>query len=207
MTLTEAASFFALLHCVFTGSLRDSSHFSLSNFFLLEYLYRCFNATSFYSKHTRVFSKLLKSIGSLTFDNQDGRGGQALHISVNNADIFPSMVQLDVANHQIPWYTLEWNMIVEKIKLSKSCCVISSLRFWLWDVWNIYNALHNHIVCRPLIFASLQTPTTDMADVLCTNNAIGCPSGTTQPTSPCKQLPAIQRTHKTNRSSKLARKS
>ncbi len=48
---------------------------------------------------------------SLTFNNQDGRGGQAVHISVNNADIFPSMVQLDVPNHQIPRYTLKWSMI------------------------------------------------------------------------------------------------
>lgn len=120
---------------------------------------------------------------ALTFDNQDGRSGQALHISVNDADIFPSMVQLDVTNHQISWYTLEGNLIVEKMRLSKRCCVISSLSFWLWDVWNIYNALLNQIVSRPLIFASLQTPTTDMADVLCTNNAIGCPSGTTNPTN------------------------
>lgn len=51
---------------------------------------------------------------TLTFDNQDGRGGQALDIGVNNADVFPSVVQLDVTNHQIPRYSLEGNVIVEK---------------------------------------------------------------------------------------------
>jgi len=45
--------------------------------------------------------------GSLTFDNQDGWGGQALHIRVNDADVFPPVVQLDIPNHQIPRNTLE----------------------------------------------------------------------------------------------------
>lgn len=45
---------------------------------------------------------LQKSSGSRTFYHQDGRGGQALYVSVNKAHVFSSMAQLDVTNHQIP---------------------------------------------------------------------------------------------------------
>lgn len=132
-------------------------------------------------------NKLSNWIDSLTFDNQDGRGGQALHVCVNNTHVLPSMVQLDVANHQVARYALQ-ETLLEKLRPSES----SSLSFWLWE------DLHSRIVSRPLICASLQTPTTDMADVLCTNNAVGCPSGAPWLTSPQtlhKHLPAIHRTH------------
>lgn len=52
-------------------------------------------------------SQHLKWSSSLTFDNQDGRGGQALHVGVNKAHVFPAVVQLDVANHQISRNALE----------------------------------------------------------------------------------------------------
>lgn len=116
---------FALLGCMFTGSLRDFSHLTL--FFLLEYMYGWFNALLFHWSiywgiHSQRCNTNLKAsswTASLTFDNQYGRGGQALHISVNNTDVLPSMVQLDVANHQIPWYTLEDILLLRKIRLSK----------------------------------------------------------------------------------------
>lgn len=121
MTLIEGAPSFALPRHLFTKSLRHSSHFFLVKLspwipvqmlqwhMCLQWICWCINALAYKSK-------LLKSSCSLTFHNKDSWGGQALYISVNNADIFPSMVQLDVANHQIPWYTLEGNMFIEKIK-------------------------------------------------------------------------------------------
>lgn len=51
---------------------------------------------------TNTHRTLQKSSGSHTFYHQDGRGGQALYISVNKAHVFASMAQLDVTNHQIP---------------------------------------------------------------------------------------------------------
>lgn len=67
--------------------------------------FRCLNA-SVYSCSNR-HGTLQKSSGSRTFYHQDGRGGQALYISVNKAHVFSSVAQLDVTNHQIPWNALQ----------------------------------------------------------------------------------------------------
>lgn len=63
-------------------------------------------STPAYSRSNR-HGTLRKSGGSRTFDHQDGRGGQALYVSVNKAHVFSSMAQLDVTNHQIPRNALQ----------------------------------------------------------------------------------------------------
>lgn len=67
----------------------------------------------------------------VTFDNQDGRGGQVLHISVNQTDVLATVVQLNVTNHQIPWYSLEERIRSLKRSLSKRRRFISSFSLWL----------------------------------------------------------------------------
>lgn len=99
---TETASIFASPSCIFSESLGDVSHPS-AKLFLLWILLHTLRG----SRATALTQKQPKSSPSLTFDDQNGRGGQAFHISVNNTDIFPTVVQLDVTNHQIPWYALK----------------------------------------------------------------------------------------------------
>lgn len=97
--------------------------------------------------------------------------------------------------------------VLDKIRLSKLCRVYFIT--WNWRRVNI-NALQKPHRLQAtgfffvVVVASLQTPATDTADVLSTNNAVGCPSGAprrqanpnaaTHPAAPRKQQTATRRT-------------
>lgn len=72
--------------------------------------------------------------------------------------------------------------VLDKTRLSKPCRVYSIT--WNRRRVNIDALQKPHrlqaagfFLVVVVVVASLQTPATDTADVLCTNNAVGCPSG------------------------------
>lgn len=186
---------FPALHLYWRAS--GTFHTFLSNFCHFECVYRCFNATLFYSKYTRAFWNKVVLLPLTTKMAEVDRLSTSVSITQTYFPPWFSWMLRIIRSPDILYKT--W-LKKKQAQQEMQCYFITQLL--AQGFVNIYNAFHNHSVSRPRIFSHLfkhQQPTWQMYSAQITLLAVlqALPD---QPASQpsCKQTPATHRTHKIN---------